>query len=165
MCTVKERRDKEARRQRDTAEGVFAMTDGGSYKNNIVTSYVADTSKFKDGKVLSPVVFIDSNSVPGSFYAEYVIYNQATEGSPPEHSHDESDEMLMFFGSDPEHPHELGGEMELWIAGEKYTLTESAMIFVPKGVKHCPLYCRRADRPILMVSTAPAQYYSRDGIE
>jgi mannose-6-phosphate isomerase-like protein (cupin superfamily) len=141
------------------------MTDASTYQKNIVTRYMADTSKFKEGEVVAPVIFIDSNSVPGSFYAEYVFYRKASDGSPPEHSHDDSDEILMFFGSDLEHPHDLCGEIELWIAGEKYMLTESAMIFVPKGVKHCPVYCRRCDRPIIMVSTTPGQYYSRDGIE
>jgi len=140
------------------------MTDANTYKDNIVTSYNADTSKFV-GDIISPVLFMDSNSVPGSFYAEYILINKALEGSPPEHSHDDADEILMFFGTDPERPHDLCGEIELWIAGEKYTLTESAMIFVPKGVKHCPLYAPRVDKPIVMVSTAPAQHYSRDGIE
>jgi mannose-6-phosphate isomerase-like protein (cupin superfamily) len=141
------------------------MADANTYKDNIVTRYLADTSKFNNGDIVSPIIFMDSNSVPGSFYAEYVLYRQASEGSPPEHSHDDSDEILMFFGTDTDHPQDLCGEVELWMAGEKYVLTESAMIFVPKGVKHCPLYCRRADRPIIMVSTTPALYYSRDGIE
>lgn len=139
------------------------MTDTSTYKDNIVTRYLADTSKFK-GDAISPVLFMDSNSVPGSFYAEYILYQKAAEGSPPEHSHDDSDEILMFFGTDPERPHDLCGEIELWIDGEKYTLTESAMIFVPKGVRHCPLYARQVDRPIVMVSTMPAQHYSRDRI-
>ena len=139
------------------------MTDASTYKDNIVTSYHADTSKFT-GDAISPVIFMDANSVPGSFYAEYILYHRAVEGSPPEHSHDDSDEILMFFGTDPGRPHDLCGEVELWIAGEKHTLTESAMIFVPKGVKHCPLYARRVDKPIVMVSTMPAQKYSRDGI-
>jgi len=140
------------------------VTDPNTFKDNIVTQYHADTSKFQGGAI-SPVLFMDSNSVPGSFYAEYILINKALEGSPPEHSHDDADEILMFFGTDPERPHDLCGEIELWIAGEKYTLTESAMIFVPKGVKHCPLYAPRVDKPIVMVSTAPAQHYSRDGIE
>ncbi len=141
------------------------MTDGNAFKPTIVTSYLADTSPFGDGRVVNPVIFMDSNSVPGSFYAEYIVINEASEGTPPEHSHDDADEILMFFGSDMERPHDLCGEVELWIDGEKYMLTESAMIFVPRGVKHCPLYCRRVEKPIIMVSTAPAQYYRRDGVE
>ena len=139
------------------------MADGGTYKNNIVTSYLADKSKF-EGTTISPVTFIDARFVPGAFYAESVWFNEASEGSPPEHSHDDFDEILMFWGTDPERPHDLCGEVELWIGGEKYTITESAMVFVPRGVKHCPMYFRRVDRPILHASTAPTRGYSRDGI-
>ena len=78
--------------------------------------------------------------------------------------HDDFDEILMFWGTDPARPHDLCGEVELWIGGEKYTITESAMVFVPRGVKHCPMYFRRVDRPILHASTAPTRGYSRDGI-
>lgn len=140
------------------------MTDGSTYKANIVTRYLADTSKF-EGTSLGPVAFIDSRFVPGAFYAECVWFREASEGSPPEHSHDDWDELLMFFGTDPERPHDLCGEVELWIDGEKYTITESSMVFVPKGVRHCPMYFRRVDRPILHLTTGPGQSYSRDGVD
>jgi hypothetical protein len=39
------------------------------------------------------------------------------------------------------------------------------MIFVPKGLRHCPVYLRRVDRPILNLSTGPSLSYSRDGIQ
>ena len=140
------------------------MTDANTYKDNIVTTYNADTSKFV-GDIISPVLFMDSNSVPGSFYAEYILIHKALEGSPPEHSHDDADEILMFFGTDPERPHDLCGEVEWWMGGEKYVLTESCMVFVPKGVRHCPMYFRKVDRPILHLTTGPSEIYSRDGIE
>ena len=140
------------------------MTEANTYEGNIVTSYLADTSMFQGG-LISPVAFIDSRFVPGSFYAECVWVHQASEGSPPEHSHDDFDEIVMLIGTDPDRPHDLCGEVEFWMAGEKYVLTESAMIFVPKGVRHCPMYFRRVDRPILNLSTGPSQSYGRDGIE
>ena len=124
---------------------------------------MADTTKFKAGGI-TPVAYIDSTFVPGSFYAECVWFTKASEGSPPEHSHDDVDEILMFFGSDAEHPHDLGGEVELWVGGEKQMITESSMVFIPKGVKHCPMYFRRVDRPIIHLSTTPSQNYRRDGI-
>ena len=141
----------------------MAMTDSGTYRDNIVTSYLADTSKF-EGTTIAPITYIDSSFVPGSFYAESVLFREASEGSPPEHSHDDFDEILMFFGTDPERPHDLCGEVELWIGGEKYLLTESSMVFVPRGVRHCPMYFRRVDRPILHASTGPSRNYSRDGV-
>ncbi|NLE11330.1 MAG: hypothetical protein GX630_07455 [Actinobacteria bacterium] len=140
------------------------MADAKTYKDNIVTRYLADTTKF-EGTTIRPVAFIDSRFVPGSFYAECVWFSEPSEGSPPEHCHDEADEILMFFGSDSEHPHDLGGEVELWVEGEKLTITESSMVFIPKGVKHCPMYFRRVDRPIIHLSTMPSQGYSRDGME
>jgi hypothetical protein len=39
------------------------------------------------------------------------------------------------------------------------------MIFVPKGLRHCPVYLRRVDRPILNLSTGPSLSYGRDGIQ
>ena len=108
---------------------------------------------------------MDSRFVPGSFYAECLWINEPLKGSPPEHSHDDFDEIVMFLGSDPERPHDLCGEVEWWMGGEKYMLTESCMVFVPKGMRHCPMYFRRVDRPILNLSTGPTQNYCRDGIE
>ena len=136
----------------------------GDHAGNIVKSYLADTSVFK-GASLTPIAYIDGDFIPGSFYAECVLVHEASEGSPPEHCHEDFDEIVMFFGTDPERPHDLCGEVEWWMGEEKYVLTESCMIFVPKGLKHCPLYFRRVDRPILNVSTGPSKSYHRDGIE
>jgi len=140
------------------------MATTGTYKDNIVSTYGADTSKFQGGG-LTPVAYIDGDFVPGSFYAECLWIIEPSKGSPPEHSHDGFDEIVMFFGSDPERPHDLCGEVEWWMGGEKYVLTESCMVFVPKGVRHCPMYFRKVDRPILHLTTGPSETYSRDGIE
>jgi hypothetical protein len=140
------------------------MTGADTYRGNIVTRYLADTGKFQGGSLV-PVVYIDGGFVPGSFYAECVMILEPSKGSPPEHSHDGFDEIVMFFGTDPERPHDLCGEVEWWMGGEKYVLTESCMVFVPKGLRHCPMYLRRVDRPILHLSTGPSESYGRDGIE
>ncbi len=63
------------------------MAGGGTYRGNIVTSYLGDTGALKGP------------------------------GSPPEHSHDDFDEIVMFFGTDAERPHELCGEVEWWMGG------------------------------------------------
>jgi hypothetical protein len=63
------------------------------------------------------------------------------------HSH-EFEEVVTLFGTDPENPRDLCGEVEFWLGDEKYTITESSIIYVPKGVMHCPLIFHRVDRPI-----------------
>jgi hypothetical protein len=69
-----------------------------------------------------------------------------------EHVHN-LDEFIGFLGTKgPQDPDALGGEIELWLGGEKYVLTRSCLIFVPKGLKHCPIRFTRIDSPVLFFS-------------
>ncbi len=66
----------------------------------------------------------------------------------PPHKHD-CDELLFFISADPDNPHDLGGEMEVALGDEweKHVVTTSAVICIPAGVNHCPIYVRKVDRP------------------
>jgi hypothetical protein len=66
----------------------------------------------------------------------------------PPHQHD-CDEILFFIGTDPENPNDLGGEMEIALGDEweKHVINTPAIICIPKGLPHCPVYVRRVDRP------------------
>lgn len=68
-------------------------------------------------------------------------------GDPP-HKHD-CDELLFFISMDPENPTDLGGEVEVALGDEweKHVITTSAIICLPKGVAHCPVYVRKVERP------------------
>jgi hypothetical protein len=63
------------------------------------------------------------------------------------HSHD-FEEIVTLFGTNPDDPRDLCGEVEFWLGDEKYTITTSCIIYVPKGVKHCPLIFKKVERPI-----------------
>ncbi|GAI16848.1 unnamed protein product, partial [marine sediment metagenome] len=78
--------------------------------------------------------------------------------SPQAHSHD-YDEILGFFGSDMEDIRDLGGEVELWLEDEKHIINKSCLVFIPKGMKHCPLYFKRIDKPIFHFSVGPGKMY------
>jgi hypothetical protein len=47
------------------------------------------------------------------------------------------------------------------IAGEDepHIITSSALIFIPKGMKHCPLILKRVDEPIFHFSTVAGLHY------
>ena len=75
------------------------------------------------------------------------------------HLHD-FDEVVTLFGSDPENPRDLCGEVEFWLGDEKYTITQSCIIYVPKGIMHCPLIFHRVDRPIFHYIVGHAGKYS-----
>jgi hypothetical protein len=74
------------------------------------------------------------------------------------HTHD-FEEVVTFFGSNPADPTDLGGEIEFWIGDEAHTITKSAVIFVPRGIQHCPLILKRVDRPIFHFATATDKNY------
>ena len=69
------------------------------------------------------------------------------------HSH-EFDEIIGFGGTNRNYPRELGGEIEFHIGGETHILTKTCLIFVPKGVMHCPVTFNRIDTPIFMFEAA-----------
>ncbi len=75
------------------------------------------------------------------------------------HTHD-ADEIIGFFGSNYQDPYNLGAEIEFWLEDEKHMITTSALIFVPRGMRHCPLILRRVDRPVFHFSTVTSGQYN-----
>jgi hypothetical protein len=121
--------------------------------------------KGKGGRVL----YMDGTNVPGAFYMECVwvmprpqLTAEAAEkvkraGTGP-HTH-EYDEVIAFFGTDLNDPHDLGAEVELWLGDEKHIITKTSLVFVPAGLKHCPLTFLRVDRPVFHYTTGPGKMY------
>ncbi|MDD5339355.1 MAG: hypothetical protein PHG35_08135 [Dehalococcoidales bacterium] len=97
------------------------------------------------------ILWIDGDMVPGAFQMNCAWYFDKLETSMGDHIHD-TDEILGFFGNDPEDPYNLHGEVEMWIGGKKHIINRTAMVFLPAGMRHCPIHIRRVDRPILHFS-------------
>ena len=117
----------------------------------------------KIGSTVAGTRLLDLDRVTGSFYTDFVwLWKGSAKGnSEVEHSH-EFDEVIGFIGSKGQNaPHDLGGEMEVWVGGEKYLITKSCLIFVPKGTKHCPIRFNRVDFPILFFTVGNTGKYSR----
>ena len=66
----------------------------------------------------------------------------------PPHKHD-CDEILFFISTDPKNTMDLGGVVEIALGEEweKHVITTSAIICLPKGLQHCPVYVRKVNRP------------------
>jgi hypothetical protein len=106
------------------------------------------------------ILWMDTNVVPGAFQMNCSWYlKPSTHGAEP-HKHD-VDEIIGFFGNDSKNPYELGGEIEMWLEDEQFLLTKTTMIFVPAGMKHCPLIIRRVDRPIFHFSVVTGGTYQQ----
>ncbi|OGO18811.1 MAG: hypothetical protein A2Z15_02640 [Chloroflexi bacterium RBG_16_50_11] len=114
------------------------------------------------------VLYLDSDVMPGAFYMEcvWVMPRPANAAPPPggrrvgtePHAHD-YDEIIAFFGSDPNDPYNLNAEVELWLGDEKHTITKTSLVFIPAGLKHCPLTFLRVDKPVFHYTTGPGKMY------
>jgi hypothetical protein len=113
---------------------------------------------------LTTVTYLDSEYVKGAFVVDCCWFWKGSDSGPQAHTHD-FDEMLAFYGSNPEDPFDLCGEVEMWLDDEKYMLTKSCIVFIPAGLKHCPLIVRRADRPIFHFGIGTAGMYTRKDVK
>jgi hypothetical protein len=116
----------------------------------------------KIGSTVTGTRLLDLDNVEGSFYTDFVwLWKGSAKGnSEVEHSHD-FDEVLGFIGSKgQQNPNDLGGEIEVWVGGEKHLINKSSLIWVPKGLKHCPIRFNRIDSPVLFFTVGNAGKYS-----
>ena len=103
------------------------------------------------------ILWLDDDAIKGAPYVTCCWYWKAGEGNPA-HAHD-FDEIIGFCGGDPQNPHDLGGEIEFWLEDEKHIINKSCLIFVPKGMKHCPTRVLRVDRPIFHFTSSNGSHY------
>ncbi|HEY3276320.1 MAG TPA: hypothetical protein VGJ94_06835 [Syntrophorhabdaceae bacterium] len=108
------------------------------------------------------ILWMDNNVVDGASQMNCAWYLRPPVPPPAwmkdSHAHD-ADEILGFFGSNPDDPYDLGAELELRLEDEQHTITRSCLIFVPGGMRHCPLIIKRVDRPIFHLSTVTIGRY------
>jgi len=126
-------------------------------------------------RVMEHVIWMDSEVIPGAFYSECVwFWPQAAWGMPqvremtPEeaeknpalapHTHP-FPELLSFFGTNMDDPSDLGGVVEFWLEDEKYVFDKSFVVYIPEGVKHCPLRIHKMEKPMFHFTIGPGQMY------
>jgi hypothetical protein len=67
------------------------------------------------------------------------------------HTHD-VDEFLIFLGAKlPDLCSSFKAEIDLWMGEEleKHTITSTTVVYIPRGLLHCPLNFRKIDEPVL----------------
>jgi hypothetical protein len=129
--------------------------------NELKTTRFTPEFAAKYAQFATRILWMDDKVVEGAFQMNCSWYMRPPTQVMPEahaHTHD-ADEIIGFFGSNPLDPYDLGGEIEFWIEDEQFFLTKSSLIFVPGGMKHCPLLIRRVDRPIFHFSTVTTGQY------
>src|SRR4030042_306678 len=99
-----------------------------------------------------------------SKYGKYIISElkqppeAAKKRGPGPHAH-KYDEVIAFFGTNHDDPYDLGAEVELWLGDEKHIIKKTSLVFIPAGLKHCPLTFPKGDRPGFHYTTGPGKMY------
>ena len=141
------------------------MTPASKYGKYIVSELKIPESKQKIAEFYSTyatrILWMDDNVVEGAFHMNTSWFRKASTTTESEaHSHD-SDEIIGFYGNNADDPYDLGGEIEIWLEDEKHILTRSSLLFIPAGMKHCPLIIRRVDRPIFHFTVLTGGQYTQ----
>ena len=107
---------------------------------------------------------MDDRMVPGaSMYMEclWLWEGRTRSGFMEEpHTHNFS-EVIGFISSDRDNPKDLGAIIEINLGNETHYLTQSCLVYIPAGMKHCPLTFVEVRRPVFFFTMAPIAGYSR----
>ncbi|MBN1189396.1 MAG: hypothetical protein JXA46_06580 [Dehalococcoidales bacterium] len=78
------------------------------------------------------------------------------------HAHD-YDELLYFLGGNPLNFFDFGAEAEILLGEEeeRHRIDATSIIYVPKGLMHCPVYFHRVDRPVMFMHICASPGYFR----
>jgi mannose-6-phosphate isomerase-like protein (cupin superfamily) len=78
------------------------------------------------------------------------------------HAHD-YDQLLVFLGGNPLNFFEYGAEAEILLGeeDEKHIIDTTAVVYIPKGLMHCPVNFKRVDTPVMFMHVCTAPAYTR----
>jgi mannose-6-phosphate isomerase-like protein (cupin superfamily) len=125
-----------------------------------------------ENRSMEHVLYIDGEVGPGTFYSECLWFfpqdmvspkatkkmaemmkkiKPGTKIGPQPHIHP-FDELFTFFGSNFEDPSDLGSEIEFWLEDQPVTFDKSCIVYIPAGMRHCPVNMKGMDRTIFHFS-------------
>jgi hypothetical protein len=73
------------------------------------------------------------------------------------------DELLYFLGGDPLNFFDFGAKADLLLGDEdeKHLIDTTAIIYVPKGLMHCPIYFNTVNKPVMFMHICASPGYKR----
>jgi mannose-6-phosphate isomerase-like protein (cupin superfamily) len=78
------------------------------------------------------------------------------------HAHPDFDEFLVFLGGNLENTFDFDAEIDMYMGKEQeiYTINKATIVYIPKGLFHCPIDFKRIGKPVLFqpIPLTPAYY-------
>lgn len=69
------------------------------------------------------------------------------------------DEVLLWMGNNPHDLDDLGAVAEIDLEDETYLVDTSTALYIPAGMRHCPLGYQRVDRPFSFIALSLNGHY------
>lgn len=81
------------------------------------------------------------------------------------HTH-EFDQVIIFLGGDPKDIRDFGAKIEMYFGEEKekFVITSSTYICVPKGTIHGPLILKSVAKPVVYMDLPLTAAYGKSGL-
>lgn len=106
------------------------------------------------------VVSLDNEASPGAFYVDFVWVWSGDMSMTHKHAH-AWDEMIGFVGGcGRENPRAIDGDVSIEMGDERYDIKQSALVYLPGGVAHCPIEFKNIKQPVLLFTIGNAQMWS-----
>jgi hypothetical protein len=101
------------------------------------------------------------NGFPKGFKKHIESFPDGHEGGPYPKTHRKADNLMFFVGTDPNNINDLGAHVEFHMGQgedeEVFEFDEPRCVFIPKGVRHGPVYVTKFHRNFIVfdLHTAP----------
>jgi hypothetical protein len=131
----------------------------GKYANNCVTMFLKQSNP--PGTVTGNHMMMQGT--PKGVEKLIHIGPDGNKGGPYPKYHRKADNMMFFYGTDPNNLNDLGAHVEFHLGEgedeEVFGFDEPRCIFIPKGVRHGPLYVTNFHRNFIIfdILSAPTR--------
>ncbi len=110
------------------------------------------------------MVSLDSEVSPGAFYVDFVwIWSGDMTMAPEPHTHDFDEMIGLVSGPGKSNPRAMDGDVSIKLGSETHHITQSSLVYVPKGLKHCPIEFKNIKRPVLCFTIGNTPGWSQTG--
>jgi hypothetical protein len=106
------------------------------------------------------VVSLDNEVLPGALYVDFCwIWSGTMTMAPLPHKHPFDEMIGLVSAGTPQNPREIGGDVSIYIEKEKYQITQSALVYLPENVEHCPIEFKNITKPVLCFTIGNSSKY------
>lgn len=140
-------------------QGLPTKKDKFDYEQYVIRSPMREAgAEFVRGRTSPTMTYMSGVQIPSvKYYIEMgwtfdIPLSKNPNAAMPEMIHKKYDEIVLHIGGDPENPEDLGADTEFYVGGQCLAFDTGTALFVPRGLRHGPIFCREYRKPHLVMA-------------